>query len=71
MGHEEQVQALARHWHRLHRNLTFDRGIWADTSDPQQYHWKLDKSEDNIRRLTGLQSNLPWPCLLRRHHCAE
>ena len=56
VGHEEQVQVLTRHWRRLHRNLTFDRGIWADTSAPQQYHWKLDKSEDNLRRLAGPQS---------------
>lgn len=54
VAHDEEVQSLARHWRRLHRNLTLDRGIWADTSAPQHYHWKLDKSEDSIRRLAAL-----------------
>lgn len=57
VGHEEGVQALARHWRHLHRTLTLDRGIWADTTAPHHYHWKLDKAEDHIRRLAGLRSH--------------
>ncbi|KAL3142038.1 hypothetical protein ABBQ32_004670 [Trebouxia sp. C0010 RCD-2024] len=57
VAHDEGVQSLARQWRRLHRNLTLDRGIWADTSAPHHYHWKLDKSEDSIRRRMKLKRN--------------
>ena len=50
VAHDEETQAVARQWRRLQRGLTFDRGIWADPDAPQQYHWKLDKSEDSVRR---------------------
>ncbi|KAL3153518.1 hypothetical protein ABBQ38_011849 [Trebouxia sp. C0009 RCD-2024] len=57
VAHDEGVQSLARQWRRLHRNLTLDRGIWADTSAPHHYRWKLDKSEDSIRRRMKLKRN--------------
>ncbi|KAL0021859.1 hypothetical protein WJX77_009077 [Trebouxia sp. C0004] len=57
VAHDEETQALARQWRRLQRGLTFDRGIWADTDAPQQYRWKLDKSEDSVRRRMKLKRN--------------
>ncbi|DBA78126.1 TPA: hypothetical protein ACH3X2_008097 [Trebouxia sp. C0005] len=57
VAHDEETQAVARQWRRLQRGLTFDRGIWADPDAPQQYHWKLDKSEDSVRRRMKLKRN--------------
>ncbi|KAL3684694.1 hypothetical protein R1sor_002716 [Riccia sorocarpa] len=50
--YDEEQQAVSAQWCHLYRDMTDERGPWAVVSFPNNAltRWKLDKTEDPIRR---------------------
>ncbi|XP_024540202.1 BEACH domain-containing protein B isoform X1 [Selaginella moellendorffii] len=56
---DAEEQAVASQWCLIFRNLTDERGPWSSTTFPSDtlVWWKLDKTEDPLRRRLKLKRN--------------
>ncbi|CAK9238386.1 unnamed protein product, partial [Sphagnum troendelagicum] len=57
--YDEEQQAISEHWCHMFRDLTDERGPWSAITFPNDspVRWKLDKTEDPLRRRLKLKRN--------------
>ncbi|CAK9883045.1 unnamed protein product [Sphagnum jensenii] len=57
--YDEEQQAISDHWCHMFRDLTDERGPWSAITFPNDspVRWKLDKTEDPLRRRLKLKRN--------------
>ncbi|XP_061352489.1 BEACH domain-containing protein B, partial [Gastrolobium bilobum] len=59
LAYEEEQQNVAENWIHMLRSLIDERGPWSTNPFPNcaSTHWKLDKTEDTLRRRPKLRQN--------------
>lgn len=57
---EERLDMVANRWFTLIHSLRGSRGVWANSDDASETHWKLDKSADPSMRRARLKRDFKF-----------
>ncbi|KAJ5074096.1 beach domain-containing protein lvsc [Anaeramoeba ignava] len=58
--YRQHKKFIVLYWRKIFRNLTNERGPWGNglkEKEPYEIYWKLDKTEDSLRRRMKMKKN--------------